>query len=186
MASFIFPWTLPYLCYTGSGGVLVFKTNTKVTPIPNPWFLPVVLTLHFMRLKPLDILVQGVRMLPILYGVLGLMEHKTRGLEAAGDELVLSFAVTFGENGSSAGAGETRHGEAHLLHTEEPHTPEAPEPNNRTRPRLHLVAQQTGKTVNEEWCRAGTLLEPLSPALRIFLNCIPSVPELSQPREYFV
>jgi len=139
-----------------------------------------------MRLKPLDILIQGVRMLPILYGVLGLLEHETRGLEAVRDEFTLSFAATFGENEISVKNDETRRSEAHLLHPEKPHAPEVPEPKETTRHRFHPVTQQTGKTVNARWCRAGTLLESLSSALRIFRNYIPPVPERNQMGVYFV
>lgn len=131
-----------------------------------------------MKLRLLPTVLQGVRMLPILYGVFGLFEGGAHGLQALRGEFALPI-LGIAEEAPHGDAEKRPIEEAHLLHPEKPHTPDAPEPNERTRPRLHLVAQQTDKTVNEECRRAGTLFEPLSLALRIFRNHIPSVPERS-------
>ncbi|MEK7516908.1 MAG: hypothetical protein AAB562_04925 [Patescibacteria group bacterium] len=138
-----------------------------------------------MKLRLLPTVLQGVRMLPILYAILGMADHKAHGIEALRGVFPLLVAIP-NENEVQEGNLDTSRGEAHLLHPHESHPPEAPEPEEKSRRRMQPAPQETDEIVGKEGRRDTQLPEPMPGALRIFRNYIPPVPERSHMREYFV
>lgn len=138
-----------------------------------------------MKLQILPTMLQGVRMLPILYGVFGFFEGGAHSIQALRGEFALLIA-----NSHESDLHESEHkaerGEAHLLHPQESHEPDAPESGERIRYRGIITRNDTSSVGTVKKCTAARTPLSISRAVIIFRNYTPPAPERSQTRVYFV